>query len=555
MYKSALLFENNDMFSEHLHARSESIKGAVRDLFGRMPSASPDAEDLRKQLNELLAREKEHAIDLRKALDDKDSISVRLEDASYRYLMAEKKLDRSRSNQVLKLEKIAIMGSNAEGSSPTSGKNATAVKREQTEVNGEAENGVTSVEAETARREAVAAAEKQKAQLEEIESENERLTNELSAARTKLASLSDDDYAESSLQKTLRSQYDDTISRVNDLEATNIQLREEAQKLHAERTSYRSAVDDEHRTNNIEIETQIARTENDLARIRNIRDELQAELTVRRTAEDNRKMSAEHSKELAASRDSRIAALESEVQRLKLQVGEVQAQGTDLNDLNIEDLRSKARILESQYALLSNELPSMESAWKKTQALASKKVSEIADVEEQIARLSAEKAKAEQKYFAAMKSKDMIAVELRTVKQQNARSSEIVVQLKDTEGKTRELVTNLERQLGESKENLTKLEVIQRALEQKYKEAVLSSEGLRKQVEEMSAMVKSKDQDNLGAAKAKREAEEEVEKTRARLDETKRQFDLFKKAQAAAAANDDSGDQWRVSSSQIQRHA
>ena len=59
LYNSALLFESNAMFSEHLHARSEGIKGAIRDLFGRLPSASPEVEGLRRQLNELLAREME----------------------------------------------------------------------------------------------------------------------------------------------------------------------------------------------------------------------------------------------------------------------------------------------------------------------------------------------------------------------------------------------------------------------------------------------------------------------------------------------------------------
>ena len=547
MYKTALLFENNALFSEHLQARSEGIKCAITDLFGRMPSASPDVERLRAQLNELLAKEKEHAVDLRKAIDDKDSLSERLEQASYRYMTAEKKLDRAKSSQVSKLERAAMMGGNGDAASPSASKKATSPKREHAEVNGELENGVATAEAEAARNEAIAAAEKQKAQLEEIESENERLTNELSAARTKLVSLSDDDYAETSLFKTFRSRYEEVITRVNDLEATNIQLREEAQKMQSERTAYRSAVDDEHRTNNTEIETQIARAENDLARIRNIRDELQAELTIRRTAEDNRRISADQSKELAAARDSRISSLESEVGRLKLQLGETMGAETNFDDLDVETLTGKLRTLESQYALLSNELPSMEAAWKKTQALASRKVEEIAGWEEQIARLSAEKAKADQKYFATMKLKDMQLTELRTLKSQNARSSEIVTQLKDTEGKTRELVANLERQVAESKENLSKLEQQHRALEQKFKEGGVVIEGLRKQIEELKGMVGAKDKDALGSAKGKRDAEEELEKCRARLDETRRLYEGFKKARASQGREESSSDDWRVS--------
>ena len=89
-----------------------------------------------------------------------------------------------------------MMGGNGEASSPTTSKKAAMPKQEQPETNGTLEHAVASAEAETARKEAVAVMERYKSQVEEIESENDRLTNELSAARTKLASLSDDDYAE-----------------------------------------------------------------------------------------------------------------------------------------------------------------------------------------------------------------------------------------------------------------------------------------------------------------------------------------------------------------------
>ncbi|KAK3048900.1 E3 ubiquitin-protein ligase bre1 [Extremus antarcticus] len=543
MYKSALLFQDNEMFSEHLQSRSTSIKSCISDLFGRLPSVSEDVEDLRRQLNELLAREKEHAVDLRKAIDEKDSISDRLEQASWRYMTAEKKLERAKSAQVLKLERPAMMGGNGDAASPTTSKKAGTPKGEH-EVNGEVESGVAAAEAEAARKEAVAAAEKQKAQLEEIESENERLTNELSAARTKLASLSDDDYAETSLFKTVKSQYEDTIKRVNDLEATNIQLREEAQKLQAERTAYRSAVDEEHRTNNTEIETQIARAENDLSRIRGQRDESLSEVAIRRTADENRRTSADQAKELASARDSRIAALESEVERLKLQLGETQPSEGNLDELELDALKNKLRILESQYALLSNELPSMEAAWKKTQVLASSKIDEVGGWEEKLARLNAEKAKADQKFFATMKAKDMQLNELKVLKSQNARSSEIVTQLKDTDGKTRELVANLERQVAELRENVTKMEQQHRALEQKQKDAGISAEGFKKQIDELKALVAGKDKEALGSAKAKREAEEELEKCKARLDDTKKQFEQLKKAKVASAGSGGE-DEWR----------
>lgn len=558
MYGSKLRVEDNSLFSTHLQARSESIQGAIHDLFGRMPSAQPEVEDLRRQLNDLLLKEKEHAIKLKTALEDQDSLQERLENASYRYIKAEKMLDRAKSSQVQKLERQAIMGGGANGgesSSPATGKKGRSgtpgVKREGTDglANGELENGVMSAEQEVQRKEAMAIAEKQKAQVEEIESENDRLTNELSAARTKLASLTDDDYAESSLFKSFKAQYDGMVSKVNDLVATNNVLREEAQKYASDRTRFRQQIDEETRESISESEAQIARAETDLARIRNIRDELNAELNIRRNAEENRRLSADQARELAAARDARIRSLESELQRVKLQLGEIVPEGSieDLESLDEEGAKAKLRILAQQHGLLSNELSSMETAWRKTSALASKKVEEISAQEEMISRLQAEKAKADQKYFAAMKAKDMREGELRSLKGQNARSSEIVSQLKDTESKTRELVTNLERQMAESQESVRTLTTQHRTLESKSKETGLLAEGLRKQVEEMKGLIGAKDKEVVGAGKSKRDAEVELERAVTRLDDTKRQFESLRKTRASEnAAN---SDDWRVSSS------
>jgi E3 ubiquitin-protein ligase BRE1 len=548
MYRSALQFENSAAFSDHLKARSGSIKSAISDLFGRLPSASPEVEDLRKQLNDLLAKEKEHAVELRRTIDEKDSMYDRLEQAMGRYMIAERKLDRAKSSQVQKLERQAIMGGNGDVVSPTTSKAAALPKREHTDTNGDVENYMASAEAELARREAVAAAEKQKAQLGEIEIENERLTNELSAARTKLASLSDDSYAETALFKSFKSAHEDAIKRVNDLEATNVQLREEAQRLHAERTNYRVLIDEENRTHTSETEANAARAETDLARIRHVRDQLGSEISILRAAEENTRNAVAATQELAEARQSRISALESHVQRLQLQRGEAQAEevGGDaaVDESDPEALKAKFRTLESQYALLSNELPSMEAAWKKTQALASKKIEEIAEWEDRLSRLTAEKSKADQKYFAAMKAKDMREAELRTLKSQNARSSEIVTQLKDGEAKTKELCVNYERQIAASNEGLARLEREHKTSESKLKATSIEAEGLKKNIDELKTLVGAKDKDSLAAAKAKREAEEELEKVKVRLEDSKKVFEELKKSRAAVGAND--SDDWRV---------
>ncbi|KAK4975045.1 E3 ubiquitin-protein ligase bre1 [Elasticomyces elasticus] len=544
LYGSALLFENSELFSEHLHTRSDNIRSAIVDLFGRLPSASPEVESLRRQLNAMLAKEKEHAVQLREAMDEQESYNEKWMAAVERYMTAEKKLDRVKSAQVLKIERQANGGSNGEASSPTTTKKAgTPVKSEQ-ETNGELSNGIASAETEALHREALAVAERQKAQVLEIEAENERLTNDLSAARTKLASLSDDDYADSTLCKTLKTAHEEQISRVNDLEATNITLREEAQKLQAERTTYRRIIDEESRESMNDMEQQIARAETDLARIRSVRDDIGAELEIRRKADETRRTSADQARELAEARDSKIMALESETYRLRLRLGDVSPPQIDgLDEMDAEELRTQIRTLEGQHRALCEELKSMETAYQKTSALASRKVSDTGVQEETIAQLRAEKAKAEQKYFAAMKAKDLKESELRSLRTANARSSEIVSQLKDGDTKSRELVSNLERQHAESKDLLSKLETQYRALDAKAKEAAIAVEGLKKQSETLTALVGEKDEDTLANAKAKREAEVELERCSVRLEEAKKSVEVLRKTRVAE--NTASGDDWR----------
>lgn len=543
LFRSSLLFDDNNLFEDHLKNRSSKIKAAIKDVFGRLPSASPDVKSLQERLAALLATEKAHLIESQRITGERDQLSERLEQASYRYLLAEKKLDRAKSAQVQKLERQATMGGNSEPS--TSSTDKKPAKADVAEINGDVDVAVQAA-TESARREAIAASEKRKLQTEQLEAENKRLTEDLTAAKTKLNCLSDDDYAKTDLYKLLKSQHEDAIKRLNDLEATNVQLREEAQRLQAERTTYRSHMEEESQTNSADLESQLARAESDLARIRNTRDELSAELSVRKGSQDQVQLTSDQIKELAAARETRIAALESEVERLKLQVGESSASlsNSAIDSMPIEELKSKLRTLESQYALLSNELPSMEAAWKKTQALAAKKVSEIAAWEEQRTRINAEKAKADQKYFAAMKAKEARENELRTLKAQNAKSSEIVSQLKDAENSSRTLIVNLEKQLSESKESLTSLSQQNRTMQQKLSEASVTLEKLRTQITDMKKLVGSKDSAAQAAASAKRQADVELEEVKVRLEDTKKALDNMKRK---GPGRETESDDWRVS--------
>ncbi|QIW98775.1 hypothetical protein AMS68_004293 [Peltaster fructicola] len=536
VFKSAL---HSDSFNEQLKSHSTAIKRSIAELFARIPSATPDVQMLQEQIVVVLAKEKETLTQSQRLTSEKMQLTDRLENASYRYLKAERMLERAKSLQVQKIERQAYASTNGDVGSPTVSN--TPVKREHSEPNGELENGTATAEAEAARQEAVALAESRKRQLEEVEVENERLTNALSAVRTKVASLSDDDYAETAVFKTMKSQYEDVIKRINDLEATNIQLREEAQKLQNERTSYRLLVDEEVRGQIAETEANVARCENDLARIRNSRDELQAEIQIRKAAEDNRRVAADQAKELAAARDLKIVSLEAELARSKEQAAGEQTD--DLDGDSAEQLKDKLVDLQQRYKLLEKELPSLEAAWAKANSSANAKILATAETEEKLARLSAEKAKADQKYFAAMKAKDAKDAEVKIFKHKDQRSAEIVSQLKEADAKSRELTISLERHLVEVREALAATERQYHVSEQKQLEAQLMLSNAIKQAEEFKALVGSKDEELLALKKAKREVESTLEKGNARLEDSRKQLETMRKARNTSASGDT--DEWR----------
>jgi E3 ubiquitin-protein ligase BRE1 len=318
------------------------------------------------------------------------------------------------------------------------------------------------------------------------------------------------------------------IKRVNHLEALNVQLREEAGKLQAERTAYRNNMDAEKQKEIEEKDAQLQKAESDLARIRNARDELLAEQQMRKATQEQESTAASKAQELAAAREAQIESLESEVERLRIQVDGLKDDTAELEGLSVEELRTKYQNLDRQYAMLNKELTSMQTVCKKYSSLASQKVADISALEEKAQRLTAEKSKADQKYFAAMKSKEARDAEVRTLRLQNLKSSDIISQLKDAEAATRSLVANLEKQIAEGKEALISVTAKYRASQQQNAENVVTIDGLKAQVAELKSLMTAKDSTLASTSAACRKAEAEVESLKSTLSDTKKSLENWK---------------------------
>lgn len=528
-FPTSLQFKGAEDFQSHLASRGKEIKSKLQTIFTNLTSArgmpSTDIQDLQGKLTKLLSAQKEYVVKVDRLRTEKEELSERLETASLRYIKAEKRLDRAKSSAVAKLEQQAIAGTGNSAGSGIGGVESTA---DVEMTNGMSEESESSL---TAYKEASATVAKQKEQLDAIAAENKSLTEQLTAATARFANINEDDYARTELFKQFRVQHEDVIRRVNHLEATNIQLREEAEKYQAERTAYRVQVEGEAEVVSGDLEQQIVRLESDLTRIRAARDEVIADLNVRKATLEQERTSSEHLKELVAAKEDRLVALDSEVDRLKLRLKDEDAQLTprsDIEMLDLQQLRQKYDILAKEFEAINNEVTTLQGAYKRVQTLSTKKVMDFTALEEKVQMLHAEKAKADQKYFAARKDMDTRVHEVHTLRSQNAKSSEIITQLKSVETANRNLLSNLEKQLSDVRQANATIVTENKKMEASSKEALSKAEGMKAQVTELNNLLKAKDAHNSNTKQKIHATETEMEQLRVKYEQVQKDRDSWK---------------------------
>ncbi|KAI1463332.1 E3 ubiquitin-protein ligase BRE1 [Daldinia caldariorum] len=512
-------FKDLEEFESHLSDKTSTIKKMVEAILNRLNgtrgAVAPDISDLEKKVNALLSQQKEFLVKLDRLSSDKESLSEQLNIATLRYMKAERRLDRAKSAQVQKLEQQAL---NHVSTKPAVQENGVSSD----------ENNTNSEALQLALREANAVVERQKEQLESALAQNKSLQEELTSVQTRLTNLTDEDYSRTEVFKVFKSQMEELLRKVNSLEADNKSLRAAAEKLEAERESSRRKVESEAQALIAELEDQLQQADTTLARVRSARDELHADVTMLRASKEQEKTSMEHMKELVSAKEDRIAALESEVQRLHPSEDVDMTQHPDIDVLSFEELREKYKKLLKDYNSIESELPGMAHAVKKFQALAHKKVMDQAAMEERVALAIAEKSKADQKYFTARKDGDLKFEAIQKLRTQNSKSTEIISQLKEVEAHNRTLVTNLDKQLADLKQTNATVMAENRKLETSSNEMARRFDALKQQVTELTNLAKSKDSTTAVAKERAATLESDVEKLKVRLESVSKDRDKWK---------------------------
>jgi E3 ubiquitin-protein ligase BRE1 len=149
-------------------------------------------------------------------------------------------------------------------------------------------------------------------------------------------------------------------------------------------------------------------------------------------------------------------------------------------------------------------------------------------LEEKVQILHAEKAKADQKYFAARKDMDTRILEVRSLKIQNQKSSEIIQQLKEVETANRNLLSNLEKQLSDIRQANASIITEHKKMESTSREATSKAETLRNQVTELTNLIKAKDANNLNTKQRIHDVEIELEQIRVKYEQAQKDRDTWK---------------------------
>ncbi|KAJ0301724.1 hypothetical protein COL516b_007701 [Colletotrichum fioriniae] len=519
-YITSTHFKDNDEFQRHLDETASDIKKRAEAVLSRIANArgeiTPNIADLETRVNSLLAQQKEYLVKLDRAQQENEQLSEDLNKASLRFFKAEKRMDRLKSAQVQKLEQQFIASAKPTIAAGENGQDAA-------EANGNAAEALLKFE------EASAVVNKQKEQLESAQADIKTLQEENSALKARREGLTDEDFIRTDVFKQFKNQNEDLIKRVNHLEATNKQLREEAEKLHSERTAFRTKLHDEAQTITSDLERQVEERDADLTRIRAARDEWYAKANMLETREKEEKQALQHLKELTGAQEDRIASLELELQRLKPEDQPMADPDPELESMPADDLISKYKKLQQDFESINKELPALQQAYKRSMGLAQKKVMEYTVLEDRAAAALAEKQKVDQKYFAVKKDADMRDRELGVLRSQNRKSSEIVAQLKEVEAQNRILISNLEKQLSDLKQANAAMAAEHKKMESSSSDAARRVDSYKNQIGELTSLVKSRDAAMAAARERTTTQEADVERLKVRADMMQKEKDEWKR--------------------------
>jgi len=428
----------------------ELLNKKKSDLANLISKVSPNSETIKDNIKEQLTTldHKYHNLKMsnQKLANEHSLLKTNFEELSKEYQNFAKKAERSNSATLKRINGLKSEG-NSTAASPNPEKEASippqnegqGITSNNTNIHNHTTNNKNNIDTDTA--------ETLMKQVDEfkstIEAQQKIIDENLELHKSLNSKILELSTKESQPQQSReQTAYPKDEALINENKDLNIKYKESLQKydvlvekfnnLETERTSDNDLLNSKFEEEKVKITTNFGKLESDLIRIRTARDELLSKISVL----ESEKTGLDVTKQL-----------QSLIEVQKEQIENIQF-SKKLDDMESETISSNdVEVLKKNNTILTNELKELEKAFKHLQGVTIKKANSAVDSESIVNKLKVEKTKADQKYFAAMRSKDSILQENKTLKAQVSKLNELMTSLKDSENLAQSRFKNMEEQI------------------------------------------------------------------------------------------------------------
>lgn len=292
------LFDTAEEFTGHLTTKRQNIMTAITKAFEHMQNRDhvpPTNEQYELQLRDVSGRLRLAELNLRKLAAEKEERDPRIADLQDRLASSQRKVDRQKSITLARIEMQARKVPTDVGANMIKVENDIKEESKSDEKLLESSNNLSDIE-----KEDISGIQSRLVKsLEDLQMQIATLKEQNSELSMRIEHPKDSDVEKSAPFRELKSANEFLRGQNEFLQRLNTEANQESRDLKAERAQFRDKLVREHILQYEEVTQQLTKTEHDLARVRNARDELHSSLQMKKAQEDTRAASAREISELA----------------------------------------------------------------------------------------------------------------------------------------------------------------------------------------------------------------------------------------------------------------
>lgn len=235
--------------------------------------------------------------------------------------------------------------------------------------------------------------------------------------KVKMGSLTADDLVNCTEYQAVLTQNSNLSSQLNQIKFDSSKIESRLHELESKQTVNKQKLEEELRLQMTSNKTYTAKLESDITRIRADRDKLRSEASILKAEKGKTELSETLKKENDAL-EKRIKALTSKEP-----------------DTITGDIHQDSTVLLKKNQVLLTELKQMEEAFNSMRQVAGTRLNKYEQSDAYLNKLSVEKAKADEKYFQAMRTKDALTSENKILNGNVAKQTELIEVLRTNEKK------------------------------------------------------------------------------------------------------------------------